>query len=42
MRRVYGQSRLMTTVKYLMVLIAYGVFSLLTFMGTVFYTAMTL
>jgi hypothetical protein len=42
MRRVYGQSRLRTTVKYLMVLIAYGVFSLLTFMGTVFYTAMTL
>jgi hypothetical protein len=41
MRTVYGQSRLMTSVKYLMVLIAYSVFSLLTVMGTLFYTAMT-
>jgi hypothetical protein len=41
MRAVYGQSRLMTSVKYLTVLIAYGTFSLLTLFGTVFYTAMT-
>lgn len=41
MRVVYGQSRLMTSLKYLMVLIVYSVFSVLTLMGTVFYTAMT-
>jgi hypothetical protein len=41
MRTVYGQSRLMTSVKYLTVVIVYGVFSVLTLMGTVFYTAMT-
>jgi hypothetical protein len=41
MRTVYGQSRLMTAFKYLIVLMAYGVFSLATFLGTLFYTAMT-
>jgi hypothetical protein len=42
MRVVYGQSRLITSLKYVIVLSAYGTFSLLTFMATVFYTAMTL
>ncbi len=41
MRTVYGQSRLMTSLKYLVVLMAYGVFSLLTLLGTMLYTAMT-
>ena len=41
MRTVYGQSRLLTSFKYLVVLMAYGFFSLVTLLGTVFYTAMT-
>jgi uncharacterized protein DUF3667 len=41
MRTVYGQSRLLTSFKYLVVLLAYGFFSLVTLLGTVFYTAMT-
>lgn len=41
MRTVYGQSRFMTSLKYLTVLVSYGIFSLVTFLGTLFYTAMT-
>lgn len=41
MRTVYGQSQLMTSLKYVVVLMAYGVFSLVTLLGTMIYTAMT-
>jgi hypothetical protein len=41
MRTVYGQSRLLTTLKYVVVLMAYAFFSMVTLFGTVFYTAIT-
>jgi hypothetical protein len=41
MRTVYGQSRFMTSLKYLTILVSYGIFSLVTLLGTLFYTAMT-
>ena len=41
MRTVYGQSRFMTSLKYLTILVSYSIFSLLTFLGALFYTAMT-
>ena len=42
MRVVYGQSRLMTGFKYLVVVMAYGFFSLITLLATFAYTAYTL
>lgn len=41
MRAVYGQSRVLTVAKYVVVLITYGLALLLTFVGTVLYTALT-
>jgi len=41
MRQVYRQSRLLTAFKYVVVLITYGISLLLTFVGTIFYTALT-
>jgi len=41
MRHVYRQSALLTTLKYIVVLMTYGLSLLLTFIGTVFYTALT-
>jgi hypothetical protein len=41
MRLVYGQSGFMTSLKYVIVFMAYGIFSLVTLVGTIFYTAMT-
>ena len=42
MRKVYGQSRLVTAVKYALLVIAYLVFLLVTFLGTLAITALTL
>jgi hypothetical protein len=42
MRTVYGQSGLMTTFKYLIVVTAYGFFSLFTLLSTFAYTAYTM
>ena len=42
MRVVYGQSRLMTTFKYLAVVMAYSFFSLITLLATFAYTAYTM
>lgn len=42
MRKVYGQSRWVTTVKYALLFIAYFVFLVLTFLGTLMITALTL
>ena len=41
MRSVYHQSKTMTTLKYLVVLTAYGVCLLITFVGAAAYTAFT-
>jgi hypothetical protein len=41
MRHVYRQSALLTTLKYIVVLMTYGLALLVTFIGTVFYTALT-
>lgn len=41
MRAVYGQSRPLTTLKYVVVLLAYGVSSFLTLTGTTIYTVLT-
>jgi len=41
MRQVYRPSRLLTAFKYVVVLITYGISLLLTFVGTIFYTALT-
>ncbi|HEY4645002.1 MAG TPA: hypothetical protein VIH25_01855 [Steroidobacteraceae bacterium] len=41
MRHVYRQSRLFTAFNYVVVLITYGISLLLTLVGTIFYTALT-
>ena len=41
MKQVYRQSTLLTSLKYILVLMTYGLSLLLTFIGTVFYTALT-
>ena len=41
MRSVYHQSKTMTALKYMVVLIAYGVCLLITFIGAAAYTAFT-
>jgi len=41
MKQVYRQSALLTSLKYILVLMTYGLSLLLTFIGTVFYTALT-
>ncbi len=41
MRSVYHQSKTTTALKYMVVLIAYGVCLLITFIGAVAYTAFT-
>ncbi|HSD74903.1 MAG TPA: hypothetical protein VLB75_09050, partial [Steroidobacteraceae bacterium] len=42
MRTVYGQSGLMTTFKYIVIVMAYGFFSLITLIATTAYTAWTI
>jgi hypothetical protein len=42
MKQVYRQSALLTSLKYVVVLMTYGVSLLLTFVGTLFYTALTM
>lgn len=42
MKQVYRQSALITSLKYIVVLMTYGVSLLITFIGTVFYTALTM
>jgi hypothetical protein len=42
MRRVYGQGRFVTLVKYSMLFVGYLVFMTLTVLGLVAYTALTL
>jgi hypothetical protein len=42
MRKVYGQSRPVTAVKYILLFIAYFGFLVVTFLGTLMITALTL
>ncbi len=42
MRKVYGQSRLVTAIKYILLFVAYFVFLVVTFLGTLTITALTL
>jgi hypothetical protein len=42
MRRVYGQGRIVTFLKFTMLVVAYFVCLLITFLGVLAYTALTL